>query len=88
MLPPMVQVPPLQGAVEERAIDRALSLALDDDSEGALRVAAALLEAEPLSAFDTFVTAWLLGKLGRKEELELGLRAAKTAGRLDRLPCT
>ncbi|RYZ04644.1 MAG: cyclic nucleotide-binding domain-containing protein [Myxococcales bacterium] len=76
MLLRMVQVPPLQGAVEERAIDRALSLALGDDSEGALRIAAALLEAEPLSAFDTFVTAWLLGKQGRKDELELGLRAA------------
>ncbi|MDF3071573.1 MAG: cAMP-binding protein [Polyangiaceae bacterium] len=72
----MVQVPPLQGAVEERAIDRALSLALDDDHEGALRIAAPLLEAAPLSAFDTFVTAWLLGKLSRKEESELGLRAA------------
>jgi CRP-like cAMP-binding protein len=76
MLLTMVQVPPLQGAVEERAIDRALSLALDDDTEGALRVTAALLEAAPLSAFDTFVTAWLLGKQGRKDALELGLRAA------------
>jgi CRP-like cAMP-binding protein len=72
----MVQVPPLKGAVEERAIDRALSLSLSDDREGALRVAAALLEEEPLSAFNTFVTAWLLGGLGRKAELELGLRAA------------
>jgi CRP-like cAMP-binding protein len=76
MLPAMVQVPPLQGAGEERAIDRALSLALDDDCEGALRIAAALLEAAPLSAFDTFVTAWLLGKLGRSSALELGLRAS------------
>src|SRR5689334_4650621 len=72
----MVQVPPLKGAVEERAIDRALSLALADDREGALRVAAPLLEGEPLSAFNTFVTAWLLGALGRPAELELGLRAA------------
>jgi CRP-like cAMP-binding protein len=72
----MVQVPPLQGAVEERAIDRALSLAIAEDREGALRIAAALLEAEPLSAFNTFVNAWLLGGLGRKDDLELGLRAA------------
>jgi len=72
----MVQVPPLKGAVEERAIDRALSLALADDREGALRVAASLLEGEPLSAFNTFVTAWLLGALGRPAELETGLRAA------------
>lgn len=62
--------------MEERAIDRALSLALVDDTEGALRVAGALLEAEPLSAFNTLVTAWLLGKRGRKAELELGLRAS------------
>ncbi|HVY25589.1 MAG TPA: cyclic nucleotide-binding domain-containing protein [Polyangiaceae bacterium] len=72
----MVQVPPLKGAVEERAIDRALSLALADDREGGLRLALALLEDEPLSAFNTFVTAWLLGALGRKQHLELGLRAA------------
>jgi CRP-like cAMP-binding protein len=72
----MVQVPPLKGAVEERAIDRALSRSLDDDREGALRIAAALLEAEPLSAFNTFVNAWLLGALGRTTERELGLRAA------------
>lgn len=72
----MVQVPPLKGAVEERAIDRALSLSLASDREGALRLAAALLEDEPLSAFNTFVTAWLLGQLGRKAELETGLRAA------------
>lgn len=72
----MVQVPPLKGAVEERAIDRALSLSLASDREGALRVAGALLEDEPLSAFNTFVTAWLLGELGRKAELELGLRAS------------
>jgi CRP-like cAMP-binding protein len=72
----MAQVPPPQAAVEERAIDRALSLSLDDEHEAALRVAAALLEEDPLSAFRTFVTAWLLGKLGRDAELELGLRAA------------
>src|SRR5690349_12446393 len=72
----MVQVPPLKGAVEARAIDRALSLSLGSDREGALRLAAALLEDEPLSAFNTFVTAWLLGELGRKAELETGLRAA------------
>ncbi|HEX2876837.1 MAG TPA: cyclic nucleotide-binding domain-containing protein [Polyangiaceae bacterium] len=72
----MVQVPPLKGAVEERAIDRALSLSLASDREGALRLAAALLEDEPLSAFNTFVTAWLLGELGRKAELETGLRLA------------
>ena len=72
----MVQVPPLKGAVEERAIDRALALALSDDRQGALRIAAALLEDEPLSAFNTFVAAWLLGAEGRKTELELGLRAA------------
>ena len=72
----MVQVPPLKGAVEERAIDRALSLSLKDDREGALRIAGALLEAEPQSAFNTFVVAWLLGGLGRKDELTLGLRAA------------
>ena len=72
----MVQVPPLKGAVEERAIDRALSLSLASDREGALRLAGALLEDEPLSAFNTFVTAWLLGELGRKTELELGLRAS------------
>lgn len=72
----MVQVPPLKGAVEERAIDRALSLALAADREGALRIAGALLEAEPLSAFKTLVVAWLLGQLGRKAELEQGLRAA------------
>lgn len=72
----MAQVPPLKGVVEERAIDRALSLALSDDREGALRIAAALLQSEPLSAFNTLVTAWLLGALGRKAELELGLRAA------------
>jgi CRP-like cAMP-binding protein len=72
----MVQVPPLKGAVEERAIDRALSAALAGDREGGLRIAAALLEDEPLSAFNTLVTAWLLGALGRKAELELGLRAA------------
>lgn len=72
----MVQVPPLKGAVEERAIDRALSLALADDREAALRIAAALLEDEPLSAFNTFVTAWLLGGLGKAAELEAGLRAS------------
>src|SRR6187551_1182096 len=72
----MAQVPPLKGVVEERAIDRALSLALSDDREGALRIAAALLQDEPLSAFNTLVSAWLLGALGRKAELELGLRAA------------
>jgi CRP-like cAMP-binding protein len=72
----MVQVPPLKGAVEERAIDRALALSLADDRQGALRIAAALLEDEPLSAFNTFVTAWLVGGLGRKAELELGLRSA------------
>src|SRR5258706_5966091 len=72
----MVQVPPLKGAVEERAIDRALSLSLSDDREAALRIVAALLEDEPQSAFNAFVTAWLLGGLGRKAELELGLRAA------------
>jgi CRP-like cAMP-binding protein len=72
----MVQVPPLKGAVEERAIDRALSLSLASDREGALRLAVALLEDEPLSAFNTFVTAWLMGELGRKAELETGLRAA------------
>jgi CRP-like cAMP-binding protein len=72
----MVQVPPLKGAVEERAIDRALALAMRDDREAALRIAGSLLEAEPLSAFNTFVTAWLLGGLGKKAALELGLRAA------------
>lgn len=72
----MVQVPPLKGAVEERAIDRALSLSLSEDREGALRISAALLEAERESAFNTFVTAWLLGALGRAAEFELGLRAA------------
>jgi CRP-like cAMP-binding protein len=72
----MAQVPPLKGVVEERAIDRALSLSLSDDREGALRIAAALLKDDPLSAFNTLVTAWLLGALGRKAELELGLRAA------------
>lgn len=72
----MAQVPPLKGVVEERAIDRALALALTEDREGALRIAAALLEDEPLSAFNTFVVAWLLGALGRKSERELGLRAA------------
>ncbi|HYP91364.1 MAG TPA: cyclic nucleotide-binding domain-containing protein, partial [Polyangiaceae bacterium] len=72
----MVQVPPSQGAVEERAIDRALSLSLSGDREGALRIAAALLEREPLSAFHTLVNAWLLGGAGRKEELALGLSAA------------
>jgi CRP-like cAMP-binding protein len=72
----MAQVPPLKAVVEERAIDRALSLSLSDDREGALRIAAALLKEEPLSAFNTLVTAWLLGALGRKAELELGLRAA------------
>lgn len=72
----MAQVPPLKGVVEERAIDRALALALAEDREGALRIVAALLEDEPLSAFNTFVTAWLLGALGRQAELELGLRAA------------
>jgi cAMP-dependent protein kinase regulator len=41
-----------------------------------LRLAVALLDDEPLSAFNTFVTAWLLGALGRKQHLELGLRAA------------
>lgn len=72
----MAQVPPLKGVVEERAIDRALSLSLSDDREGALRIAAALLKDEPVSAFNTLVTAWLLGALGRKAELEFGLRAA------------
>jgi CRP-like cAMP-binding protein len=72
----MAQVPPLKGVVEERAIDRALSLSMSDDGEGALRIVAALLKDEPLSAFNTLVTAWLLGALGRKAELELGLRAA------------
>jgi CRP-like cAMP-binding protein len=72
----MAQVPPLQSVVEERAIDRALSLALEDNSEGALRIAAALLEDEPLSAFNTFVVAWLLGRAGRKEAQEQGLRAS------------
>ncbi len=72
----MVQVPRVNGAVEERAIDRALSLALKEEREGALRVAGALLEAEPLSAFNTFVVAWLLGGLGHQDDLELGLRAS------------
>jgi CRP-like cAMP-binding protein len=72
----MAQVPPLRGVVEERAIDRALALALSDDREGALRISAALLQDEPLSAFNTFVVAWLLGALGRTDEHELGLRAA------------
>lgn len=72
----MAQVPPLSSTVEERAIDRAMALALSDDREGALRIAAALLEDEPLSAFNTLVMAWLLGGAGRKQELELGLRAA------------
>jgi CRP-like cAMP-binding protein len=72
----MVQVPPLKSAVEERAIDRALSLSLGDDREGGLRVAGALLEAEPLSALYTLVTAWLLGALGRTKQGELGLRVA------------
>ena len=72
----MAQVPPVTSAIEERAIDRALALALSDDREGALRIATALLEDEPLSAFNTFVSAWLLGGLGRQAELELGLRAA------------
>jgi CRP-like cAMP-binding protein len=72
----MAQVPPLKGVVEERAIDRALSLSLSGDREGALRITAALLRDEPLSAFNTLVTAWLLGALGRKAELTLGLRAA------------
>jgi cAMP-dependent protein kinase regulator len=72
----MAQVPPLTTTVEERAIDRALALALKDDREGALRIAAGLLTEEPLSAFNTFVTAWLLGELGRAAELESGLRAS------------
>jgi cAMP-dependent protein kinase regulator len=72
----MAQVPPLTSAVEQRAIDRALSLALDEDREAALRIVTALLEDEPLSPFNTFVAAWLLGGMGRKTELELGLRAA------------
>jgi CRP-like cAMP-binding protein len=72
----MAQVPPLKGVVEERAIDRALALALAEDREGALRIVAALLEDEPFSAFNTFVTAWLLGALGRQAEHEFGLRAA------------
>ncbi|HEY6079802.1 MAG TPA: cyclic nucleotide-binding domain-containing protein, partial [Polyangiaceae bacterium] len=72
----MAQVPPLATAVEQRAIDRALALALKEDREGALRIAAGLLADEPLGAFNTFVTAWLLGDLGRAAELELGLRAA------------
>jgi CRP-like cAMP-binding protein len=72
----MAQVPPLKAVVEERAIDRALSLALSEDHEGALRIVAALLKDEPLSAFNTFITAWLLGALGRKAELERGLHTA------------
>lgn len=72
----MAQVPPLKSAAEQRAIDRVLALALNGDREGALRIIAALLEDEPLSAFNTFVAAWLLGGAGRQAELELGLRAA------------
>jgi len=68
--------PPSKPAVEERAIDRALALALADDREAGLRIAAAMLEDEPLSAFNTFVTAWLLGGLGRGEEFVTGVRAA------------
>src|SRR5688500_17758095 len=72
----MAQVPPLTSAAEQRAIDRALAMALSEDREGALRIVVALLEDEPLSVFNTFVCAWLLGGLGRKQELELGMRAA------------
>jgi cAMP-dependent protein kinase regulator len=72
----MAQVPPLSTTVELRAIDRALALSLDDDREGALRITAALLEDEPLSAFNTLVMAWLLGADGRQAEHELGLRSA------------
>jgi cAMP-dependent protein kinase regulator len=72
----MAQVPPLSSTVELRAIDRALALSLEDDREGALRITAALLEDEPLSAFNTLVMAWLLGAAGRKAEHESGLRSA------------
>ncbi len=51
-------------------------MGLSDDREGALRVAAALLEEEPLSALNTLVSSWLVGSLGRKQDSELGLRAA------------
>ncbi len=76
MLSRMAQVPPLTSAVEQRAIDRALSQALEKDREGALRIAVALLEDEPLSTFNTLVVAWLLTGTERKQEAELGLRAA------------
>lgn len=72
----MAHVPPLSSTVELRAIDRALALALDGELEGALRITAALLEDEPLSAFNTLVMAWLLGAAGRNAEHELGLRSA------------
>lgn len=75
MLAPMAQSPP-QAAVEERPLDRALSLSLAGDGEGALRVAGAVLKDEPLSAFNTFVVAWLLGRAERAEEAQLGLSAA------------
>jgi CRP-like cAMP-binding protein len=79
----MAQTSPLTAVAEERAIDRALSLALNDQREGALGIVAALLEQEPLSAFNTLTTAWLLGELGRAADAEQGLRAALARAVLD-----
>jgi cAMP-dependent protein kinase regulator len=57
--------------------------ALQDDREAGLRIAAALLEDEPLSAFNTFVTAWLLGELADGAAAVSGLTAALERAVLD-----
>ena len=57
-------------------IDQALTFAEAADYEAALRHSAALLEADPRSAMRLFVSAWMLGALGDRDNAKRGLDVA------------
>src|SRR6266702_3226516 len=60
----------------ERPIDQALTFADSGDCDAALRYSAALLEEDPRAPLRLFVTAWMLGALGRSEAARRGLEVA------------
>src|SRR3954471_3691433 len=57
-------------------IDQALTFAEAGDHEAALRYSAALLELDPRAAVRLFVSAWMLGALGDRDNAKRGLEVA------------
>ncbi len=57
-------------------IDQALTFAEAGEFESALQISAALLEVDPRAAVRLFMSAWMLGALGDKENAKRGLEVA------------